>query len=81
MNQTKQRHKSNKIGSIKNGKINYPKDQKFFHNTDIPEEIQKIVRDVKYETDVDVLKRHPPKWNASVHLEKIPDLKDVYFKI
>lgn len=36
---------------------------------------------MKYETDIDVLKRHPAKWNASVHLEKIPDLKDVYFKI
>ena len=36
---------------------------------------------MKYETDVDVLKRHPPKWNSSVHLEKIPDLKDFYFKI
>lgn len=36
---------------------------------------------MKYETDRDVLQRHAPNWNASVHLEKVPDLRDVYFKI
>ena len=27
--------KPKKIGSIKNGKVNYPKDQNFFHSSDI----------------------------------------------
>jgi hypothetical protein len=31
--------KPKKIGSIKNGKVNYPKDQNFFHSSDIPENV------------------------------------------
>jgi len=31
--------KSKKIGSIKNGKINYPPDQNFFHSSDIPPKV------------------------------------------
>jgi len=39
LNSTKQRHQTTLIGSIKNGKMNYPKDQKFFHSSDIPEKV------------------------------------------
>jgi len=39
MTGTKPRNFTSKIGSIKNGKVNYPKDQNFFHSSDIPEQI------------------------------------------
>ena len=31
--------KPKKIGSIKNGKVNYPQDQNFFHSSDIPVDV------------------------------------------
>ena len=31
--------KPKKIGSIKNGKVNYPQDQNFFHSSDIPQNV------------------------------------------
>ena len=36
MCQTGTMPKPKKIGSIKNSKITYPKDQNFFHSSDIP---------------------------------------------
>lgn len=43
--------------------------------------MKEIVKQVKYETDLDVLERHDPVWNASVHQEPKVDLKATYFKI
>lgn len=51
----KKKAKTHKIGSIKNDKINYPPDQKFFHSSDVPENVKKITSTVKDEIDKDIL--------------------------
>lgn len=64
--QATKNRKTHLIGGIRNGNINFPKDQKFFHGSDIPEKAREAVREVKTEIDRDVFGLKKPKWNASV---------------
>lgn len=64
--------KKNMIGSVRNANLNYPKDQKFFHNNDIPEQARNAVAHIKSEIDRDVFKMKRPKWNASVNKAGLP---------
>jgi hypothetical protein len=67
--------KPKKIGSIKNGKVNYPQDQNFFHSSDMRPEVRPQrsliiqVRDrvkyIKELTDKDHLGVKRPTWNTS----------------
>lgn len=51
----KGRPRNQKIGSIKNNKINYPSDQKFFHSSDIPDAAKTVVSKIKQDIDPDIL--------------------------
>lgn len=70
--QATKNRKTHLIGSIRNNNTNYPKDQKFFHASDIPEKAREVVREVKSEIDRDVFKLKKPKWNASVSKVNLP---------
>ena len=52
-------------------KINYPKDQKFFHSSDIPDHIKAVVKEVKGDIDPDILGRKQKRWNQSVYVDVI----------
>lgn len=71
-NKLKTKRKINLIGSITNGTINYPKDQKFFHSTDIPEKAQIAAKEMKDKVDRDLFKLKRPEWNASVSKAGLP---------
>lgn len=75
-------NKPKKIGAISN-KINYPPDQKFFHQSDIPTHIKQTVDHVKTEIDPDILGRRKVKWNQSVSLVPAPviDTQADLFKV
>ena len=62
--------KNQLIGSIRNGKVNYPTDQKFFHTSDVPPQVKQVVDKVRTEIDPDILGTQKRKWNASVFVEK-----------
>jgi hypothetical protein len=64
--------KTNLIGSIGNGCINYPKDQKFFHSNDIPEKAREANKQMKALTDKDVFKIKRPEWNPSISKAGLP---------
>lgn len=66
------KRKKNLIGSVRNNNLNYPKDQKFFHGTDVPEKARQAVIEMKEATDKDIFKLKRPKWNASVSKAKVP---------
>eukprot|EP00347_Sterkiella_histriomuscorum_P001226 403372845 len=57
--------KPKKIGSIKNGKVNYPKDQNFFHSSDIAGNVRESVKHVKELTNPDILGTKKNEWNLS----------------
>ncbi|CAI2375695.1 unnamed protein product [Moneuplotes crassus] len=62
------KRKKNVIGSAYNSNLNYPKDQKFFHNNDMPDKAKEAVRQVK-----DAFAHHDrPQWNASVSKSGLP---------
>ena len=58
------------MGSVRNGQVNYPKDQACFDRWDgenVPEsKISKVVRAVKEEVDKDLLGTRKPAWDATV---------------
>ena len=62
--------KNQLIGSIKNGKVNYPTDQKFFHSSDVPPQVKSVVGQVRDDIDPDILGARKKKWNSSVFVEK-----------
>ena len=71
MSQTKKTiRKTTQIGSIRNGTLNYPKDQKFFHANDVPEMSKVAAKEVKETIDKDIFKLKRPKWNPSVSKAK-----------
>ena len=65
-NQHKQTFSKTKIGSIKNGKINFPADQKFFHSSDIPTHAKAVNQEIKSAIDPDTLGLKKKPWNTSV---------------
>jgi hypothetical protein len=69
-----QMRRTNIIGSIRNNNLNYPKDQKFFHNSDVPDKAKEAASEMKQEIDKDIFKLKKPKWNASV--SKAKEIKD-----
>ena len=64
--------KTNLIGSIRNGCVNYPKDQKFFHSSDVPGKAKEANSAMKNLTDKDVFKLKRPEWNPSVSKAGLP---------
>jgi len=61
-----------KIGSAKNTRINYDKDEHFFSKDDVPSKAQTIVAQVKDEVDPDFLGLRKKGWNTSVFVPKNP---------
>lgn len=62
------RRKKNIIGSAQNSNLNYPKDQKFFHNNDVPDKAKHAVAQIK-----GAFAHHDrPNWNASVNKAGLP---------
>lgn len=74
----KQFRKAQKIGSIKNGRINYDKDEQFFNPADTDQNVRTIVRWVKELIDPDILELRKKPWNASVSYPKNIELEETF---
>lgn len=59
-----------KIGSIRNDKINYDKEEQFFSKDDVPLHAKTIKEEVKHFVDPDHLGLRKKEWNASVSVPK-----------
>ena len=59
-----------KIGSIRNDKINYDKEEQFFSREDIPLHARSIKEEINHLIDPDHLDLRKKRWNASVSLPK-----------
>jgi len=69
-----------KLGSIRNGQLNYTSDQKYFegHPSDqIRDGVHNIVKDVKDNIDKDLLGTKKPKWTDSVGVVGHPQTDDL----
>lgn len=55
-----------RLGSIRNGQLNYQRDQNYFDLFDQKPMIKSIVSQVKHEIDRDILGLKKPRWDASV---------------
>jgi hypothetical protein len=55
-----------RLGSIRNGQLNYQRDQHYFDLSDQKPMIKSIVSQVKHEIDRDILGLKKPRWDASV---------------
>lgn len=58
-----------RLGSIRNGQVNYTSDQKYFEGNpsdQIREGVHNIVREVKSQIDKDLLGTKKPRWTSSV---------------
>ena len=64
------KNKQPRIGSIRNDKIDYDKDQQFFSKEDIPNEVKTIKDDIKNLIDPDHLGLRKKPWNGSVSVPK-----------
>ena len=64
------RAKPPKIGSIRNDKINYDKEEQFFTKDDIPLHARSIKEEINHLIDPDHLNQRQKPWNASVSLPK-----------
>jgi hypothetical protein len=62
--------RSPRIGSIRNDKINYDKDEQFFSKDDIPANAKTIKEEVKNLVDPDHLGLRKKPWNVSVSVPK-----------
>lgn len=58
------------MGSIKNDKLNYDRDEQFFSKEDIPSRARAIKEEVKNLIDPDHLGFRKRAWNASVSVPK-----------
>lgn len=68
-----------KLGSIRNGQLNYTSDQKYFegHQSDqIREGVHDVVKNVKSSIDKDLLGTKAPKWTSSVGVVGHPEADD-----
>lgn len=68
----------NMVGSIKSGAINFPKDQKLFHASDVSEKAKQAAIHIKSEIDKDLFNLKKPKWNASVLKSGLPAYDNDY---
>ena len=59
-----------KIGSVRNDKINYDKDEQFFSKEDIPQQAKTIKEEIKNLVDPDHLGLRKKAWNGSVSVPK-----------
>ena len=65
-----------RLGSIRNGQLNYTSDQKYYegHPSDhIREGVHDVVKTVKDQIDKDLLGTKDPKWNSSVGIVGHPE--------
>ena len=67
-----------KIGSIKNTRINYDKDEHFFSKDDVPFKAQTTVALVKEEIDPDFLGLRKKVWNCSAFVPKNPLAEETF---
>lgn len=70
--------KIHKIGSIKNGRVNYDKDEQFFAGDDIPLRAKHIHDDVLQFVDPDILELRKKEWNPSVLVPKNPIWEETF---
>jgi hypothetical protein len=54
-----------KIGSVHTNRLNYPKNQKFFHSSDIPATIREVKNKIKKDIKSDILGLQKKPWNTS----------------
>jgi hypothetical protein len=62
--------KQPKIGSVRNDKINYDKEEQFFSKDDIPLNARTIKEEINQLIDPDHLGLRKKQWNASVSVPK-----------
>jgi hypothetical protein len=62
--------KQPKIGSVRNDKINYDKEEQFFSKDDIPLHARTIKEEINQLIDPDHLGLRKKQWNASVSVPK-----------
>lgn len=62
--------KQPKIGSIRNDKINYDKEEQFFSKEDIPPQARTIKEEINTLIDPDHLGLRKKQWNTSVSVPK-----------
>lgn len=62
--------KQPKIGSIRNDKVNYEKEEQFFSKDDIPGHVKTIKEEINHLIDPDHLGLRKKRWNASVSVPK-----------
>ena len=68
-----------RLGSIRNGQLNYPKDQKYYEGAPhehINGKVHEIVREVKDAIDRDILDTKKPQWDQSVGIVGHPENKE-----
>lgn len=58
------------MGSIKNDKLNYDRDEQFFSKDDVPHRARTIKESVKNLIDPDHLGLRKKQWNTSVSVPK-----------
>jgi len=68
-----------RLGSIRNGQLNYPKDQKYYEGApseQIREGVHGVVKEVKDAIDKDLLGTKKPAWTGSVAIIGHPENKE-----
>ena len=64
------KNKAPKVGSIRNDKINYDREEQFFSKEDIPAKAKTIKEEVRHFIDPDHLGLRKRGWNGSVSVPK-----------
>ena len=75
----KSKPKMHKIGSIRNERMNFEKDEYFFSSDDVPLKARKINQEIREFIDPDILGLRKKPWNNSVLFPKNP-LSDETFE-
>jgi len=70
--------KIHKIGSIKNNRLNYDKDEQFFAGDDIPIKSKQIHDEIREFVNPDILELRKKNWNQSVLFPKNPILEETF---
>ncbi|KAL4468592.1 hypothetical protein ABPG74_005095 [Tetrahymena malaccensis] len=73
-----EKHKLHKIGSVRNGKINFDRDEQFFSQDDIPQKAMEIKKQIKNFIDLDILNLKKKEWNSSCSVPKNPLLEETH---
>jgi hypothetical protein len=72
------RPKLHQIGSKKNTRINYDRDEHFFSSDDVPPNAKKVHDEVKDFIDPDYLGLRKREWNPSVSMPKNPLAEETF---